>query len=57
MSKPVTWREVNDYLHGRIREGPESKVPTGARSMPWMAYQAAPTDHYNEVYPGIVLGD
>ena len=52
--------EVQEYMKSQEKEigsGNEKKAPSGAIPSPWMFLPQAPKDSYNEVYPGILLGN
>ena len=58
--------EYNPQLYGEVRSlllqsqnrHLNDKAPNGAQPTFWMfVLPGGPTEHYNEVYPGIVLGD
>lgn len=52
-----TFKQSKELLMSTIDRGGSSKCPAGAVDSVWMTLMAAPNDHYNEVYPGILLGD
>ena len=51
------FRSVKDQLLATTDRSAPTKLPAGAQQTAWMALMKPPSDHYNEVYPNILLGD
>lgn len=52
------YTEVKDYLVTKRKEMHDSrKKPVGAQPSPWAFIPAEPRENFNEVYPGILLGN
>eukprot|EP00105_Crassostrea_gigas_P027978 XP_011449484.1 PREDICTED: dual specificity protein phosphatase 3 [Crassostrea gigas] len=52
------YEEVKDYLNTKRQEVDKSrKKPVGAQPSPWAFVPGEPKENFNEVYPGILLGN
>ncbi|XP_021373972.1 dual specificity protein phosphatase 3-like isoform X4 [Mizuhopecten yessoensis] len=54
----VTFSRVREYLMNANDSSPGTKTPMGAQPTVMMfQFPVAPRENYNEVYPGIIIGD
>lgn len=54
----LTFNRVREYLMNANDEGHGGKTPFGAKPTFWMSqFPQVPKDSYNEVFPGIIIGD